>query len=265
MRGTSMKKTQAALRFKAFLSIVLFLLGLAGIACYFLIRYNLFGIAAGMEEDLATTLSRVSLEIGALCAVLGFVAIIVCAVKLSKVEKQIKAEEKAAADAKNAETAAEADARAVQPIEQLTASDYGPIMYVPTMEAPQVVVIGDKQPIDEKFAQIARMDKTQFVVYVARLFSRKGYAVKLTPVADNYCIDMLVEKQGTITAVSVVQSTGLLGKNDVACVCEGRRHYPANNAMVLTNSYYDSSAVDYAREHGLALVDHNVLASQYMA
>lgn len=66
----------------------------------FLIRYKLFGIAAGMEEDLATTLSRVSLEIGALCAVLGFVAIIVCAVKLSKVEKQIKAEEKAAADAK---------------------------------------------------------------------------------------------------------------------------------------------------------------------
>lgn len=220
-----MKKTQAALRFKAFLSIVLFLLGLAGIACYFLIRYKLFGIAAGMEEDLATTLSLVSLEIGALCAVLGFVAIIVCAVKLSKVEKQIKAEEKAAA---------EADAKAVQ-------------------------------PIDEKFAQIARMDKTQFVVYVARLFSRKGYAVKLTPVADNYCIDMLVEKQGTITAVSVVQSTGLLGKNDVACVCEGRRHYPANNAMVLTNSYYDSSAVDYAREHGLALVDHNVLTSQYMA
>ena len=153
----------------------------------------------------------------------------------------------------------------MQPIEQLTASDYGPIMYVPAMEAPQVVVIGDKQPIDEKFAQIARMDKTQFVVYVARLFSRKGYAVKLTPVADNYCIDMLVEKQGTITAVSVVQSTGLLGKTDVACVCEGRRHYPANNAMVLTNSYYDSSAVDYAREHGLALVDHNVLASQYMA
>lgn len=269
VEGIVMKKTRAALRFKAFWSIILFMAGLVGIFQFFLIKFKWFGMFADLDAQLSDILSLASLELGALATVLGFIAIVVCSAKLTKIEKQIKdakADAKRKANApKNLDGNKQDDAVPVMPIEQLTASNGGPIVYVPALAAPEFVNMGDKQPVDEKFAQIARMDKTQFVVYVARLFSRKGYAVKLSPVVDNYCVDMLVEKQGVVTAVGVTLTTSLLSKKDIECVREGRRHYPANNVMVLTNSYFEVAAVDYAKEQGVALVDHNILASQFMA
>lgn len=138
------------------------------------------------------------------------------------------------------------------------------VAYIPSEEVYNFVNMGDYQSVDEKFDQISKMDKTQFVIYVARLFSRKGYQVKLTPVIDNYDIDMIVEKMGTTIAVGCILTNKVLCQSDITCVAQGVTHYNINNVMVLTNMYFDRTALDYAKSNKMSLVDRNILAEDFM-
>ena len=140
----------------------------------------------------------------------------------------------------------------------------GNVMYMPSMEAYDFVNMGRYQTLEEKFEQISRMDHTQFVIYVARLFALKGYQVKLTPVIDNYDVDLVVEKMDVRIAVGCLLANKVLCKEDITCVRKGKDHYPVNNCMVLTNMYFDRTALDYAREEKISLVDRNILAEDFM-
>ena len=255
-----MKKQKAALRFKAFIAVLLLLVGLAGLVWCGWMRFGDFPPFGKYEYETCREIEHTVLGISLICTLSAFVGIIVCSVKLSKINKAEKA-----ALPTTEQVGVIPQTTSQGSVEQLTAFNNGPIVYVPAVEAYNFVDMGDRQTIDQKFEQIARMDRTQFVVYVARLFSRKGYSVKLTPVIDNYCIDMVVEKHGVTIAVAVVPATRLLGRNDLVCVAEGRKHYPVNNAMVITNLYFDNTAVQYAREQCMSLVDRNVLASEFMS
>ena len=255
-----MKKQKAALGFKSFFAVLFLLVGLAGLVWWGGMRFGYFApFEETLDQNTQSAVQTIVLTLAATCTLLAFVGVIVCSAKLSKINKA----EKAALPATE-QVGVIPQTTSQGSVEQLTASNNGPIVYVPAVEAYNFVDMGDRQTIDQKFEQIARMDRTQFVVYVARLFSRKGYSVKLTPVIDNYCIDMVVEKHGVAIAVAVVLATRLLGRDDILCVADGRKHYPVNNAMVITNLYFDNTAVQFAREQCMSLVDRNVLASEFM-
>ena len=138
------------------------------------------------------------------------------------------------------------------------------VQYIPSMEAYQFINMGSYQTLEEKFDQISKMDHTQFVIYIARLFSRKGYQVRLTPVVDNYGIDLVVEKMGVTIAVGCLLTNKVLCKDDIVGVRYGKDHYHVQNCMVLTNMYFDRTALDYAREEKMSLVDRNILAEDFM-
>ncbi len=138
------------------------------------------------------------------------------------------------------------------------------IRFIPVQEAFEGIDMGKVQSIEDKFAEIAKMDKTQFVVYVARLFSMQGYQVKLTPVMDNKGVDMVIEKSGRYIAVGCVLTDRLLTSDDVAVIAEGARFYPVSNTIALTNACFDASAVGFAKAHAISLVDHDVLAADFM-
>ncbi|MCH5160329.1 MAG: restriction endonuclease [Clostridiales bacterium] len=138
------------------------------------------------------------------------------------------------------------------------------VKYIPSMEAYEFINMGSYQTLEEKFNQISQMDHTQFVIYVARLFSRKGYQVKLTPVVDNYGIDLIVEKMGVAIAVCCLLSNKVLCKEDITFVCKGKDHYYVQNCMALTNMYFDRTALDFARAEKMSLVDRNILAEDFM-
>ncbi|MCH5153519.1 MAG: restriction endonuclease [Clostridiales bacterium] len=142
--------------------------------------------------------------------------------------------------------------------------DASNVTYIPSKEAYDFVMMGQYQTLEQKFEEIGKMDKTQFVIYVARLFSRKGYQVKLTPVVDNHDIDLLVEKMGVTIAVGCILTNKVLCRDDIVCVKNGRSYYGVNNSMALTNMYFDRTALDYAKEEHMSLVDRNVLAEDFM-
>lgn len=138
------------------------------------------------------------------------------------------------------------------------------VTYIPSQEAYDFIKTGEYQSLDEKFNEISKMDRTQFVIYIARLFSRKGYDVKFTPVTDNHDIDLLVEKMGVTIAVGCILSHKVLCKEDIVSVKNGRSYYGVNNSMALTNMYFDRTALDYAKSEHMSLVDRNILAQDFM-
>ena len=138
------------------------------------------------------------------------------------------------------------------------------VQYIPSMETYEFINMGSYQSLEDKFDQISKMDHTQFVIYVARLFSRKGYQVKLTPVIDNFNVDLIVEKMGVTIAVGCILTNKVLCKEDIEPVRQGKEHYRAQNCMALTNMYFDRTALDFAREEKMSLVDRNILAEDFM-
>lgn len=139
------------------------------------------------------------------------------------------------------------------------------VNYMPNKEAyAKAASTGRVQSVDEKFEQIAKMGKAQFVVYMSKLFTLKGYQVNLTPVANNHGVDMTVEKMGVKTAVSCVLSNKILGEEDVRRVEQGKQFYGTSRAMVVTNQFFDRNAAAYGKSQSTSLVDRNVLAQDYM-
>ena len=182
---------------------------------------------------------------GVALAGIGFIALLVCSAKRRRAQKRAE-EENSALDEENAQ------------------SSEPEVTYIPNREAYELIDMGKYQTMDDKFAQIGQMDRTQFVIYMARLFSLKGYQVKLTPVIDNHDIDMLVEKLGVTIAVGCLISNRVLGQEDIVCVNVGKQYYDASDSMVITNMYFDRTALDYAKAERMSLVDRNILASEFM-
>ena len=131
-------------------------------------------------------------------------------------------------------------------------------------QSPMLIHMGERQSTEEKFAEIAKMDKTQFVIYCARLFGLNGYSVKITPVLSNRSVDLVVEKGGETIAVGCVKSDRLLSEQDVRPVAEGSAFYNTSKSMVFTNMYFDKTAVAYAAAHNVALVDRTAVIQNYM-
>ena len=136
--------------------------------------------------------------------------------------------------------------------------------YVPNMETYEFVTVGRRQSVEDKFDQIGKMSKTQFVVYVLKLLSLKGFKVVLTPVIDNNGIDLLVTRDGITRGAACILSNKVLSKEDIKFAYEGESYYDVDGSMVITNMYFDRSALDYAKSHKMTLIDRNILIEQYM-
>lgn len=136
--------------------------------------------------------------------------------------------------------------------------------YVPETETFEFVTVGRRQSVDDKFDQIGKMGKTQFVIYIAKLFSLKGFEVQLTPVIENHGIDMIVKRDGVSRAVGCLLSNKVLCQADLVPVRDGESFYGVHGCMIITNMYFDRTSLDYAKENKITLVDRNILAEQYM-
>lgn len=256
---------------RATLSIIVALLG---------ILFMLFSLVAdkwltALEPDIVGIIKLASLIGGGVFLVLGIIFVIVSIVSFQNFEKQPRFYEEGIRIIKeptiqpqpqNAyQVHIQNDPSFEQQLRQkpiIYNSDE--VTYIPSQEAYQFINMGTAQSVEDKFEQISKMDKTQFVVYVARLFSSKGYQVKLTPVMDNHDVDLLVEKSGVSLAVGCLLTNRVLTADDVKCVVAGKAYYPVSGCLALTNTFFDRSALEYARNQGMSLVDRNIIAQDFM-
>lgn len=244
------------------IGIILLLIAAACLALYF-----------AWQGQIAEKERSTLLYVGIGCAVSAVVCVVISlCIKSQPQNKPPKSKEQPSLPSATSsqQSAQQPEGRQAQPSEQQYAQQSRQPEDLPQgaqpvpRQSPMLIHMGERQSTEEKFAEIAKMDKTQFVVYAARLFGYRGYRVKFTPVIDNYDVDLLVEKMGVTIAVGCVLSDKVLSAQDVAPVAEGRRYYHASAVMVVTNSYFDRSALDYAKQNNLSLVDRNVLSQDFM-
>lgn len=201
---------------------------------------------------------------GIVLAVFGLLCLLVAVAEKSKIKKARSQEQSDNEQPIPVVLPQDRSLRGNEEVSQAEEADESKVRYIPSENVYQFVHMGDRQSVEEKFNEISKMDKTQFVIYVARLFSRKGYQVKFTPVIDNYDVDLLVEKMGVTIAVGCVLTTKILGEKDIRCILEGSNRYPVSNVMALTNMYFDRTALDFAKRERMSLVDRNILAEDFM-
>ena len=217
-------------------------------------------------------LNRVFMISGVVLAVFGLLFLLAACGELYKRRKNASdnAETEAHAPKRQKKASAPMPTQRPQAYQQPAEPVPEPITYQPEdfqffpQEPPRITAVAPGQSITDKFNEIAKMGRAQFVVYVARLFSIKGYSVKYTPVMDNFDIDLIVEKMGVVIAVGCILTDKILSDKDIFSIAAGRSHYQTKNVIALTNMYFDRTALNYAKDEKMSLIDRNILAEDFM-
>lgn len=116
-----------------------------------------------------------------------------------------------------------------------------------------------------QLTDVDRMDGLAFERYVSRLLEHQGYSTHVTKASGDFGVDIVATRWGERLAVQVKRSTGRISRRAVSDAVAGKLHYRCNNAVVVSNNYFSSGAIDHARRTGCVLVDRNELAKWMIA
>ena len=107
--------------------------------------------------------------------------------------------------------------------------------------------------------EVDRMTGRQFEEYLKALLRSLGYRVKLTRPSGDYGADLVVEKDGIKTVVQAKRHRKKVGIRAIQEAVAAVGYYKADNAMVITNSFFTKSARQLAEKNGVQLWDRNTL------
>lgn len=109
--------------------------------------------------------------------------------------------------------------------------------------------------------QIDKMSGEEFEMFLEQLFKRKGYRVERVGHVSDYGADLIIDKDGTKTAVQAKCWKNPVTVKAIQEINTSMAHYNAIKAMVVTNSRFTSNALTLAKENDVELIDRQRLAS----
>jgi HJR/Mrr/RecB family endonuclease len=120
----------------------------------------------------------------------------------------------------------------------------------------------EKRLLNEDSLQIEEIDSYtgyEFESFLNDLFSRMGFSVEQTKLSGDQGADVVVIKFGEKTVIQAKRFQGNVGNSAVQEIMAAISLYNAHKGMVITNSYYTSSAKDLAFANNIELVDRDGL------
>ena len=99
----------------------------------------------------------------------------------------------------------------------------------------------------------------EFEYFLGKLFSNMGYKVKQTKLSGDQGADLVIERNGVKTVIQAKRYTGKVSNKAIQEVVASIKHYKASSGMIVTNSYFTSSAVKLANSNEVRLVDRDKL------
>ncbi len=120
----------------------------------------------------------------------------------------------------------------------------------------------EKRLLNEDSLQIDEVDSYtgyEFESFLNDLFSRMGYSVEQTKLSGDQGADVVVIKFGEKTVIQAKRFQGNVGNSAVQEIMAAISLYKAHKGMVITNSYYTSSAKELAFANNIELVDRDDL------
>ena len=110
--------------------------------------------------------------------------------------------------------------------------------------------------------QLAKIDKMageEFEDYLAYELKKEGFKTKTTPVTGDFGADIIIVRNKRKTAVQVKRYSNPVGIAAVQEAIGAKAYYDADDAAVMTNSYYTYAAKELAKKANVKLVDRNDL------
>ena len=117
----------------------------------------------------------------------------------------------------------------------------------------------DQKELVKLVAQIDKMTGEEFEQFLSICFKRLGYVVRNTPKSNDFGADLILTKNGIKTVVQAKRYQNKVGSGAVQEVVGAIKYYGANNAIVITNSKFTSSARALARPNLVELWDREKL------
>lgn len=113
--------------------------------------------------------------------------------------------------------------------------------------------------------EIDHMTGRQFEEWLATFFKGRGYDVTLTPEQGDYGADLVLRKGSVKTVVQAKRWKGNVGVSAVQEITAARGYYRADNAMVVTNSFFTKEATELAKRNHVVLWNRNKLKDEILA
>lgn len=107
--------------------------------------------------------------------------------------------------------------------------------------------------------KIDRFSGEEFEEYLCAVFRRRGYRVEMTDSSHDFGADLIVSRSGYRMVVQAKRYQKNVGVEAVQQVIGSMRYYDADYAMVVTNSYFTSSAIKLAEANDVLLWDRDQL------
>jgi restriction system protein len=106
---------------------------------------------------------------------------------------------------------------------------------------------------------IDEMAGNEFEHVLAIAFQQAGYGVQHVGGRGDFGADLILQQSGSRTVVQAKRWVNTVGPRAIQEVAAARAHYGAQNAIVVTNSTFTSSARSLARTNGVELWDRSIL------
>jgi restriction system protein len=106
---------------------------------------------------------------------------------------------------------------------------------------------------------IDSMEGIQFEYYLKELYLSRGYRVEVTNASGDYGADLLLQKDGKKIVLQAKRYTKDVGIKAVQEVIGAKSYYQADEAWVVSNSYFTKAAKDLAQKGNVLLVDRDTL------
>ena len=104
------------------------------------------------------------------------------------------------------------------------------------------------------------MSGIEFEQYCAYILSQNGFSgIKLTPPSGDHGIDLLAEKEDITYAIQCKCYSENIGNSAIQQAHTGKSLYHKDIAVVMTNRYFTSQAIEESKSLGVKLWDRNVL------
>ncbi|WP_170885606.1 restriction endonuclease [Bacillus alkalicellulosilyticus] len=107
---------------------------------------------------------------------------------------------------------------------------------------------------------VDKLNGHDFEHFLAPLFRKKGYSVKVTRGSGDFGADLVLRNvKGQVTVVQAKRYSSNIGVSAVQEIVAAKPMYKATNAIVITNQYFTPAAVKLAKANGVKLLDRNKL------
>lgn len=112
--------------------------------------------------------------------------------------------------------------------------------------------------------EVDSMDGHSFEDFLAVQFRKLGYHCELIGSGGHdYGVDLLIEKNGIVTAVQAKRYSNHVGIKAVQETLSGKTYYNAQKALVVTNNYYTAAAINLAESCDVELWDRDDCISHF--